>query len=257
MAASLEPVKSFYNRPRLMMSAHVSWPRALAWPIGCFTIAVAVPSFVAQSRPTLEARFIGNMAYAITDGTTVLFTDFPYQSGYSVYMEYDAREIRSPSPRTTALITHRHGDHWDKTLFAGTDWKVVGPEDALAGVARSRIFRALPVSPTRSTIALDGMTVDALPTPHANVGHYSYLVTWHGQRLYFTGDTDDPDQLLETKNIDVAFVSPWLFERVRKSGNRIDTRRIVIYHQTADETSVPGCSDTCSVPKQGDILVLR
>ncbi len=41
----------------------------------------------AQLRtPALEARFIGSMDLAITDGAVTLFTDFPYQSGYSQYM---------------------------------------------------------------------------------------------------------------------------------------------------------------------------
>lgn len=45
-------------------------------------VTVLAPVTV-QPRPTLEARFVGNMAYAITDGTTTLMSDFPYQSGYS------------------------------------------------------------------------------------------------------------------------------------------------------------------------------
>lgn len=64
--------------------------------------AILTASDVAQTRPVLEARFIGNMSYVITDGTTTLFTDFPYQSGCSGYMAYDAREIRS----ATMMMTH-------------------------------------------------------------------------------------------------------------------------------------------------------
>lgn len=219
-----------------------------------------------QQRPHVEARFIGNMAYALTDGRTTIFTDFPYQSGYSVYMEYDPRELRSSTPRALALVTHRHGDHWDRPLFEKTTWKVIGPADAVAGVDAARLVRSLPVAPARTTVTFDGVAIEALPTPHAGIGHYSYLVTWHGRRLYFTGDTDDATQLLEMKDVDVAFVSPWLYQRAAKSGRRIDARRIVIYHQTADET-VPGCTgpplpsatarQACSVPKQGETLVLR
>ncbi len=32
-----------------------------------------------EGLPHLDARFIGNMADAISDGKTTLFTDFPYQ----------------------------------------------------------------------------------------------------------------------------------------------------------------------------------
>ncbi|MGE0865786.1 MAG: MBL fold metallo-hydrolase [Vicinamibacterales bacterium] len=224
------------------------------------TVVAAAPlssSGQPAPRPALEARFIGNMAYAISDGQTTLFTDFPYQSGYSVYMEYDAAEIRSRTPAAVALITHRHGDHWDGPLFNRTNWRVVAPADALTGVAAPRIAAALPVKPAGSTVTVNGIAIDAIPTPHAGMGHYSYIVSWRGQRLFFSGDTEDPAALLAARNLDVAFVSPWLFQSVRKSGRIIDARRIVIYHQTAAETTVAGCGERCTVPKQGDTLTLR
>ena len=220
-----------------------------------FVLAAAYQPGSAQAR-ALEARFIGNMAYAISDGTVTLFTDFPYQSGYSAYMEYDAREIQSKTSRTLSLITHRHADHWDPALFSVTNWSVIGPEDALRGAGAGRIVRALPVAPSPQTIAFEGISIDALPTPHAGIGHYSYIVTWHGQRLYFSGDTEDAEALLNARNLDVAFVSPWLFQAATKGGRRIDARRIVIYHQELAQTTVPGCSGTCSVPRQGDTLTL-
>ena len=113
------------------------------------------------------------------------------------------------------------------------------------------VERALPVAPARQTVPFGDISIEALPTPHAKIGHYSYLVTWHGMRLYFTGDTDDTTELLAATNLDVAFVSPWLFHAARKSGRAIDAKRVVIYHQEAGETSIPGCAVTCSVPRQG------
>jgi L-ascorbate metabolism protein UlaG (beta-lactamase superfamily) len=220
-------------------------------------LVAANPSGRAQTRPSLEAHFIGNMAYAISDGTTTLFTDFPYESGYSRYMTYDAKEIRSRTARSLALITHGHRDHWEPALFNATDWSVIGPADAVRGTSASRIVRALPVTPAQETIVFEGLSIDAVPTDHAKIGHYSYIVTWHGHRLYFSGDTDDDDALLAAKNLDVAFVSPWLFQRALKSGRPLDARRIVIYHQESTQTTVPGCSGTCSVPKQGETLMLR
>ena len=214
-------------------------------------LALAVAAFAQPSTtPALQARFIGNMAYAISDGTTTLFTDFPYESGYSVYMEYDAGEVRSTTKDSISLITHRHGDHWDRGLFNGAGWRVIAPEDALTDVPAARIIRALPIKPAPATITVGAMTIEALPTPHAGIGHYSYLVTWHGRRFYFTGDTETTEQLLAVKNLDAAFVSPWLFDR---AGGRIDAKRIVIYHQTADE-QVPRCRERCRVPKQGETL---
>jgi hypothetical protein len=92
--------------------------------------------------------------------------------------------------------------------------------------------------------------IEAVTTPHGNVEHVSYVVTWHGLRLYFTGDTDDTKALLEAKNLDVAFVSPWLVDAVAKKGGRLDARKIVVYHHRPDEEVA--ALQNREVPRQGE-----
>lgn len=203
-------------------------------------------AFAVPQSPPLTARFIGNMAFAITDGTTTLMTDFPYQSGYSSYMTYPASEIRSDTATTIALVTHRHLDHWEPALFARTDWKVIGPRDVVSSVPADR--RLAP-----GEIINGVLGVEAVATPHAGIGHDSYLVTWHGRRLWFTGDTESLDALAAAKNLDVAFVSPWLWSSAVKRGVPIDAKRIVVYHHGPTE-SVSSCTGRCAVPRQGDVL---
>ena len=218
---------------------------------GCLIAAAIAIVSVAPlgGQPTLEARFIGNMAWSITDGTFTLMSDFPYDSGaINGYMTYDAAaELRSPTADTLSLITHRHADHWSPTLFARTNWKVVGPRDVVAGVSADRVVPAsvrLPVGPLR---------IDIIDTPHANIGHYSYVVTWHGRRLYFSGDTESPSHLMALRDLDVAFVSPWLYRAVVKAGGRVDAKRVVMYHHEPGE-EVPDCRQGCHVPRQGETL---
>ena len=55
------------------------------------------------------------------------------------------------------------------------------------------------------------------------------------------------------KNLDVAFVSPWLYRAVVRAGQRIDAKQVVIYHQEQGQR-VPECGEGCSVPRQGDVL---
>jgi L-ascorbate metabolism protein UlaG (beta-lactamase superfamily) len=221
-------------------------PQRLA--IACTLLAL----HTAQSaqRPALDARFIGNMAVAITDGTTTLISDFPYQSGYSRYMTYDPAEIRSTTTATLSLITHRHPDHWEPSLFAKTTWRVAGPDDVITGIVPARVVSL------RSPAAFGAAQIETIQTPHAGVGHYSYVVTWHGRRLYFSGDTESPEHLIRLRNLDVAFVSPWLFRSVLKAGAKMDARQVVIYHHEAGE-KVPQCAAGCSVPKQGETLAIR
>jgi L-ascorbate metabolism protein UlaG (beta-lactamase superfamily) len=200
--------------------------------------------------PPLEVRFIGNMAVAVTDGTVTLVTDFPYESGYSGYMTYAPSDIRSSTSTTLALITHRHRDHWERLLFTGTTWKLAGPSDVTAGLPANRVISLAP------TTAFGPLTIERVETPHANVGHYSYVVTWHGRRLYFSGDTESGDSLASAKDLDVAFVSPWMYRSLRRRGVRIDAKRIVIYHHHAGER-VAECVDRCLVPAQGDAIQVR
>src|SRR5215208_6589960 len=79
-------------------------------------VAVLTQSSAPQ-RPELKARFIGQMAFEISDGTTTLITDFPYQAGYVGAPDFAPREIRAGTPETLALITHKHPDHWEPSLF--------------------------------------------------------------------------------------------------------------------------------------------
>ena len=217
-----------------------------------FIVVCAAALFSLQQPPALEARFIGNMAFAISDGSFTLMTDFPYQSGYSVYMTYPASEIRSSTATTLSLITHRHGDHWEPALFAKTNWKVAGPPDVTKGLAADRVL------PLSERTPVGPLQIERLETPHANIGHYSYIVTWHGKRLYFTGDTETIDRLIAARDLDVAFVSPWNYRSAIGRNRRIDAKRIVIYHHQAFE-EIPECraDHRCQVPRQGETVTIH
>ena len=97
----------------------------------------------ASPSPTLTATFIGNMAFAVTDGETTLYTDFPYESGYSGYMTYDFASVPKAKD-SLCLITHGHRDHFDAGLLAKMSCRVVAPADAAATLPADRV---LPLAP--------------------------------------------------------------------------------------------------------------
>jgi len=210
-------------------------------------LLAAASLFAAAEPAPLRATFIGNMSFSITDGTTTIYTDFPYESGYAGYMTYDFAAVPK-APGALCLVTHGHRDHFDAPLFAKMDAMLIAPTDV---AARVPLDRTIPFAPK---MQYRNVTIEALETPHAGIGHASYLVTWHGLRLYFTGDTESVDQLLTMKNLDYAFVSPWLIEMVAERKGRIDTRNLVCYHQQKDE-KVPPFQNRI-VPKQGETLSL-
>ncbi|MCI0615600.1 MBL fold metallo-hydrolase [bacterium] len=193
----------------------------------------------------LSFQFIGNMAFSISDGKTTLYSDFPYESGTFGYMKYDLKSVKI-SDDGVSLITHAHRDHWAGELFQPLKFKIIGPPEALKGVDNSRII------PFAKEITYEGIHVQPLSTPHANLTHYSYLVTWHGIRMYFTGDTEELKTLLAMKNLDVAFISPWLARSLSTNKQTVDAKKVVIYHHADGEKVVPPKNGI--VPKQGEIF---
>lgn len=209
--------------------------------------AFALTLLQAASSAGLEVRYIGNAALEITDGRTTLLTDFPYQSGAFGYMTYDGRSV-TPAGAVISLITHRHLDHFDPALFRDRDWRIIGPAEVTAAMPPERVIGL------DSVIEFGSLSVHPVRTPHANVEHYSYLVSWHGIRIYLTGDTETADLLLAQRNLDLAVITPWLWSDVRRQGRSLDARRVVIYHHRADE-AIRDCGG-CWIPKSGERLSL-
>jgi L-ascorbate metabolism protein UlaG (beta-lactamase superfamily) len=194
----------------------------------------------------LTATFIGNSAFHVTDGEVAILADFPYLSGAFGYMQWSPAQVpKRPSP--LCLFTHGHRDHFAPDQVPAFCDIVVGP--ALA--AREGGVRTLALE---KAIRWKGLTIRAIATPHASVEHVSYLVEWQGQRLYFSGDTQRTEELLESPDLDVAFVNPWLLEAVAKAGARVDARLIVMCHHKPG-SAVPPLSNGI-VPTQGQVLTL-
>lgn len=217
-------------------------PRAL------WVLCLAAAGWSGTIAAPLDLRFIGNQAFEITDGELTLMTDFPYQSGYSGYMTYDPGAVR-PRGRVLSLITHRHLDHFDPGRFLKETWEILGPEEVTGTLPADRVRRLGP------EVSWGAVVIRPIRTPHRDTEHYSYLVEWAGTRLYFVGDTEDPEELLRARDLDYAFVSPWLWRTVRERGETIEARHIVIYHHT-DGEQVGECGG-CWIPRQGERLTTR
>ena len=56
------------------------------------------------------------------------------------------------------------------------------------------------------------------------------------------------------KNLDYAFVSPWLIGKIAQQKGRIDAKTVVCYHHKADD-KVPALQDRI-VPQPGAVLTL-
>ena len=159
----------------------------------------------------LTATFIGNMGFHITDGKVAILTDFPYDPGEH-FMRWSAEQVPKGPPAPLCLITHGHRDHFARELVSQFCGQVLGPKDVVDGAGVGSIA----VSPE---VQWKGVVIRPIATPHADLEHYSYLVEWHGLRLFFTGDTNDPAALLAAQDLDAAFVSPWLLQTLQQKAS--------------------------------------
>ncbi len=194
--------------------------------------AYAQFDYAARAKPgSLLFTFIGNETFAITDGEMTLITDYPYSpSGYMVY-DFIATK---PTGFVTCLITHGHKDHFSFSAYIKHSWALIGPPSVVDPIKGYETLQALDGEP----VEFEGLHIVPIATPHGDMEHNSYLVTWHGVRMYFAGDTEVDNALLEAQDLDVAFVSPWLLDVVRRNGGKIDARRVIVYHHRLDEDVV-------------------
>jgi hypothetical protein len=202
---------------------------------------------VAAQADTLHIRFIGNAAFSLSDGSTTLLTDFPYRSGAFGYMNYTLEDPR-PSSDAVSVITHHHADHFDASLATAHGWAVIGPADVVSQVSVAQRRGG------RGVTEVGAFRVEALQTPHVPE-HFSYVVSWRGRRLYFTGDTEDPSSLLATPDLDIAFVTPWLLCTITRAGGDVPAELVVLHHQGPSETP-RGCGTPRVLEQGGSFSVI-
>lgn len=197
------------------------------------------------SEGKLHFTFIGNESFAITDGEITLMTDYPYVPGVGGFMWYDVEATR-PRGYTICLVTHAHTDHYRFSAYIRRSWAMVAPEV----ITVSLVGYDVTTASDGELLDVEGIHILPITTPHQDVDHFSYLVTWHGVRMYFTGDTDAESYLLEARDLDVAFVTPWLLMSIQQQGGKIDAKQVIVYHHKVHEDVVEFAGRV--LPAQGD-----
>jgi ribonuclease BN (tRNA processing enzyme) len=212
-------------------------------------LSLASSTAFAQSKQ-ITVRFIGNCGLHLTDGTTNFYIDFPYKSGAHNYMEYDASEVQNIKPNSIFIFTHRHADHYSKRLWKkhrGQKYDPYNTEEL-----------------EKLSTQVPEFSIQSFRTPHKVFGisfkHYSYLITWHGKRIYLSGDTESADTFAKQENIDYAFVPVWLLLDAQDKGvkHRSISKLIYIYHiGPKDSIKInPNDEQLKLLNKQGEVIEL-
>lgn len=169
----------------------------------------------------LQIRFIGNCGLYLTDGSTNIYIDFPYKSGAHNYMEYDISELDSIRKDPIFIYTHKHADHYSGKLVKKSaqtrNGQIYGPWN---------IKKMLELSGK-----IPNFTIETFKTKHRfSFNHYSYLISWHGKRIFFSGDTEHPHTIALMSDLDWAFAPAWLVTEAFDQNLKIDSEKIAIYH---------------------------
>jgi len=193
-------------------------------------IVVCISNFGFSQSNEIVVKFIGNCGLHMTDGESNFYIDFPYkQRAYrwlspSLYKydkarlfgTYDKSEIDSIKENAVFVFTHKHLDHYSKKILKKFDGKIYNTWNV------SELEKLNDLIPD--------FNIKAFRTKHKVFGisykHYSYLITWHGRKIYISGDTSNFEHVSEIKDIDWAFVNYWS----RNEHVKIDARNFGIYH---------------------------
>lgn len=115
------------------------------------------------------------------------------------------------------LVTHAHSDHYSTTLInavKSASTKIIATPTIYNGMttALKGITTSLANGASTSPPDVPGLTVDAIAaynltnTNHPQGVGNGYILTIGGKRLYFSGDSEDIQEMRALTNIDVAFL---------------------------------------------------
>lgn len=177
----------------------------------------------AQSKE-IKIEFLGNCGLYLTDGETNIYTDFPYKSGAYGYMEFEESELDRIKENAIFIFTHKHADHYSKKNLKRVMKEKGGKKYGVSNIADLEELNE----------TLDGFEIKPFQTKHTffgiNFRHYSYLIRWHGKKIYLSGDTTNPETIGSIKDIDLAFIPYWIYENAREQNMVIDAKEMAIYH---------------------------
>lgn len=161
-------------------------------------------------------------------------------------MTYDESEIDSIQENAVFLFTHRHADHYSKKLLNRIKNKHKGN---VFGNWNTKDFGKLPA-------CIADFSIEVFKTKHRfTTSHYSYLITWHGKKIYFSGDTETAETIAGVKEIDWAFVPYWIMLDAKEKNLKIDAAMIGIYHLYPDQKITTSSPEKIKIlHTQGEVI---
>lgn len=221
--------------------------KKIYYQIQLITTLILASNFGFCQSNEIKIKFIGNCGLYLTDKNSNIYIDFPYKSGAHNYMEYDKSEIDSVKEKSTFIFTHKHADHYSKSLLNKMKGNKYGP------------WNIKEIKKIQNSIS--DFTIESFKTQHKVFGisfeHYSYLIVWHNKRIFISGDTENADTVAKINNIDWLFAPSWLIMDAKEKNLTIDAEKIGVYHLYPNERVTNSKPEKYLIlDKQGEEIII-
>lgn len=194
----------------------------------------------------IKIKFIGNCGLHMTDGELNIYSDFPYKSGAYGYMNFDESELDSIKENSIFLFTHKHADHYSGKNMRRTLRKKGGQKFGPSNIKKLKEFAK--INPD--------FEIETFKTKHRfSFNHYSYLITWHGKRIFLSGDTESAETIGEIKKMDIAFLPTWILNDAHEKKITIDANKIGVYHLYPTEEVVGNLPEHLIILKDQNFVI--
>ena len=220
--------------------------RQMKFAILIFSLfSISIPAFNQTNEITI--RYIGNCGLHFTDGETHMYADFPYKSGAHHYAEYEDSELENLKENAFYIFTHKHSDHYYK-----------GKMNKILKAKNGKKYGKWNIQALENLAAvIPAFHIEVYKTKHLfSFVHYSYLITWHGKKIFLSGDTEHSETIAGIEGLEWAFIPAWIARDIWESDLKIDSKMIGIYHiGPRDKINIVG-EKYLMLDKQGEIIIV-
>ena len=185
-----------------MLGGYLAWTEA-----GKPTITYDVETFFTESGKPVAITLIKHGSLAITyDGLSIQVDPV---SGLGKPTDYAVEFPKAD----IIMVTHEHGDHFDKDAIAALSEEGVTQMVTNARCAEMLGYGSVMANGDKTEV--DGISIEAVPAYNYSEGRTQFhpkgrdngfVLTMDGLRIYIAGDTEDIPEMAELKDIDIAFL---------------------------------------------------
>lgn len=160
-------------------------------------------TFKTTDGKQLDITFLGHGSLLFSWGGKVIYAD-PV-SDYADFHKLPKADV--------ILITHEHSDHLDPKAIEAVSQ--ISTRIIVNGAVRQKLGEGTVLKNGESLEVFPGLKVDAVPayntTPGRDIYHpkgrdNGYVLEVGSLRIYVAGDTEDIPEMVQLKNIDIAFL---------------------------------------------------